>query len=183
MGDSKVDLTEETKEQAAEALDKQTDGGKPQEPAGDSKDPAKEAKSDDLDTWKAESRKWESRAKANRDELDKMKAERDRLAQDTADRDKDLEKITTLEATNQDLQDKNKTLLKEAVAALKGVPAHRITGETREELEADADKFLAELTEAPKRGYVPTAGQGGEQPTSSIESGRERAREKARAKA
>lgn len=123
--------------------------------------------SDRLDEWKAASRKWEDRAKANKTELDSLTAERTR----------DLERITTLETENAALKDTQVSLLREAVASIKGVPAHRITGATREELEADADKFLEELNQSPRRGYVPTSGQGGEQPISSVMSGRERARE------
>ena len=145
------------------------EGAKPSPPVEGAKPPAQDTppapaapapSNDDLDSWKAQSRKWEERAKANLAEVNRL----------TAERDAHLQQVATTEAEKD-------ALLKEVVAALKGVPAARISGSTRAELEADADRFLEELKDFPARGYVPTAGQGGEAPQVSVVTGRERARE------
>lgn len=136
------------------------EGAKPPAPDTPPAPAAPTPSNDDLDSWKAQSRKWEERAKANLAEVNRL----------TAERDAHLQQVAAAEA-------EKATLLKEAVAALKGVPAARITGSTRSELEADADRFLEELKNFPTRGYVPTAGQGGEAPQVSVVTGRERARE------
>lgn len=78
-----------------------------------------------------------------------------------------------------ELAESKQTILRMQVAHAKGVPAHRIAGGTREELEADADKLLNEFQDrAPQGGaHIPESGTGGEQPTGgSLQSGRERAR-------
>lgn len=144
------------------------EGATPPAPAPHPAPPAPTPSNGDLDIWKAQSRKWEERAKANLADVNRL----------TAERDAHLQQVATAEA-------EKAALLKEAVAALKGVPAARITGSTRDELEADADRFLEELKNFPARGYVPTAGQGGEATQASVVTGRERAREalgKARAR-
>lgn len=164
MTESTATLTEETTSAVNEATAARanSESGKPEENTVEAGNQAS-----DLDAWKAASRKWEDRAKANKTELDQVKAERER----------DLERVTALEAENTSLKEDLSQMLRETVAAIKGVPANRITGTTREELEADADKFLDELRTTPQRGYVPTAGQGGDQTAVSVVTGRERARE------
>lgn len=166
MTDSTATLTEETKSAVNEATatGANTESGKLED---NGTEVASQAGASDLDAWKSASRKWEDRAKANKTELDQVKAERER----------DLERVTALEAENQSLKEAQAQMLRETVAAIKGVPANRITGSTREELEADADRFLNELQGFRQRAYVPTSGQGGEQVVSSVVTGRERARE------
>ncbi|WP_054953084.1 hypothetical protein [Flaviflexus massiliensis] len=164
MTESTATLTEETTSaiNEATAAGANSESGKPEENTVEAGNQAS-----DLDAWKAASRKWEDRAKANKAELEQV----------TADRAKDLERITSLEAELSALRESQADMLRETVAAVKGVPAHRITGSTREELEADAEKFLEELKTTRPLGYVPTAGTGGESSVASVVSGRERARE------
>lgn len=128
------------------------------------------ASDSDLEYWKTASRRWEERSKANRDALTALKTEREKDLEQISSLQDELKQVAALQAANAEL-------LREAVAAAKGVPAHRIVGETREELEADADRFLQELNMAPLRGVVPSSGTGGEQPVVSVMTGRERARE------
>lgn len=75
--------------------------------------------------------------------------------------------------------EKDKQILKLKVAGDKRVPAHRINGETEEELVADADRYLTELqgqTGGNGAAHIPESGTGGEQPrTGTLQSGRERA--------
>lgn len=165
-------LTPKDAGKAPEEPGSTTEPGEDPEPNGEGETPdesetSQEPTSSEVDEWKAFSRQWEDRAKARKSELDAL----------TVERSKDLEKITALETENAALKAGQADLLRESVAAIKGVPAHRIVGTTREELEADADKFLTEINARPGRGYVPTSGTGGDQPVSSVTSGRERARE------
>lgn len=65
------------------------------------------------------------------------------------------------------------------VASAKGVRLRYLVGDTREELEASADEFLADARSASKVGVVPTQGTGDSAPrASSFEAGAQRAREK-----
>lgn len=126
--------------------------------------PAQEGKNvDDGEDWKANSRKWEDRAKANRQRVADLETE---LSEANS-------RIAQLETQ---ISERESTLLRTEVAAAKGVPAHRITGTTREELEADADKFLTEVGSHKRYGYVPSAGTGREMDGTSVSAGRERAR-------
>lgn len=126
--------------------------------------------------WQAHAKTWETRAKANLAELNELKVE---LGETRTELDqlKQVQQGDAEKAELETLRAENHALLKEAVAASKGVPAHRITGATREELEADADKFLEEVGPQLRRGFVPTSGQGGEAGVSNVATGRERARE------
>lgn len=93
--------------------------------------------------WKAEARKWESRAKEN------LKSAR--ANEDAAKRLADLEESQKTEA--QKAQDRLEAAEKRAaelelkatraeVAAAKGVPAELLSGSTQEELEAWADRLI-----------------------------------------
>lgn len=98
---------------------------------------------DDTD-WKAEARKWESRAKEN---LAKAKQHEDaarRLAE-LEERDKtETQKLQDkLAAAEKRAKDAEAALLRHQVAAEKNVPADLLTGGSREELEAAADKLIA----------------------------------------
>jgi len=85
--------------------------------------------------WKAESRKWEARAKENKTALDELTGKF--TAADT-ERTQLAEKLQTYE------QEQQRAALLSEVAAAKGVPASVLRGSTKEELEAHADT-LAEL--------------------------------------
>lgn len=93
--------------------------------------------------WKAEARKWEDRAKAN-------KAELDAAAQAVADSQKTAEQKAAdamADATTARLD-----ALRFKVALDKGLPATlaaRLTGSTKEEFEADADTLMALIPQAP----------------------------------
>jgi hypothetical protein len=49
-----------------------------------------------------------------------------------------------------ELESERFNTVRTAVASAKGVPAHRISGSTVEELESSADDYLAEVTELSK---------------------------------
>jgi hypothetical protein len=93
--------------------------------------------------WKAESRKWESRAKAAKADSDaaakwrdyekSLKPEQERLAEELAQA-----KTEAIEASVK--------LLKYEIANQKGIPGDAVdllAGQTREDLEASADKLVS----------------------------------------
>lgn len=100
--------------------------------------------------WKAESRKWETRAKENKakaDQFDQLQESQKTEAQRQAD---------ALQQAQREAADAKSALLRYEVGAAKGVPANligRLQGATREELEADADALLAAF---PAGGATPT---------------------------
>lgn len=81
------------------------------------------------------SRKWESRSKANKAALDELTAKHELTAAERS------ELATKLEAYE---SEKERATLVSEVATAEGVPAAALRGNTREELEAHA-KVLAEL--------------------------------------
>lgn len=81
------------------------------------------------------SRKWESRSKANKAALDELTAKHELTAAEKAEL---ATKLETYEA------EKDRATLVSEVATAEGVPAAALRGNTREELEAHA-KVLAEL--------------------------------------
>lgn len=87
--------------------------------------------------WKAESRKWEERAKANKsaaDELAEIKEANKTAEQKAADR------LAAAETKAAELELK---AAKAEVAAEKGVPLALISGADRAEMEASADALIA----------------------------------------
>lgn len=91
--------------------------------------PAEEAPAQETD-WRAEARKWEQRAKSNKDAADRIatiEAEKAQLA----------EKVTAYET-----KEKRAQLVSE-VSQEAGVPAEVLRGNTREELEAHAEVLKA----------------------------------------
>lgn len=94
---------------------------------------------DDTD-WKEQARKWEARAKENN-------AAKKRLDELEEAAKTDLEKATSrAEAAEKRAAELEALGLRREVAEAKGLPlaaAARLTGETREELEADADQLAA----------------------------------------
>jgi hypothetical protein len=108
--------------------------------------------------WKSKAREWEKRAKENKaaaDRLSEMEESSKTEAQKLADR---AAKAET------ELNELRLASLRSDVALEKGLTAaqaRRLIGETREELEADADLFLADLGETGKpRAPRPDANQG-----------------------
>lgn len=130
-------------------------------PAETEAGPAKET------DWKAEARKWETRAKENLGRATQNEEAAKRLA--------DLEEANKTEA--QKVADRLAAAEKRAaelevkaaraeVAAAKGVPVELLSGSTRDELEAAADaliKFKGDSStrlHVPVEGKAPTAGGG-----------------------
>jgi hypothetical protein len=96
--------------------------------------------------WKAEARKWERRAKANGAEARKNADAANRL-KETEDADRsEVEKLTARVATAEKRAvEAEAKALKAEIAQEKGLTAgqaKRLHGETREDIEADADELL-----------------------------------------
>lgn len=104
------------------------------------------ADNDDAIDWKAESRKWEARAKENKDAAEKLQQLEDAKKSEL---EKSTERASRLEA---DLGAMEARLMRAEIALEKGLTlkqAARLVGATREELAADADEMLTELRPAP----------------------------------
>lgn len=86
--------------------------------------------------WKAEARKWETRAKENTAAAKRL-AEIEEASKTEAERQAD--RLAQLQAENARLQAE---ALRSQVAASKGVPADLLAGSTEEELNAAADRLL-----------------------------------------
>lgn len=108
--------------------------------------------------WKSKAREWERRAKENKAAADRLaeieeasKSEAQRLAERAEKAEREL---TALQSAS----------VRAEVALEKGLTpsqAKRLIGDTREELEADADQLLADLGEANKpRAPRPDPNQG-----------------------
>lgn len=102
-----------------------TEAPKPAEPAQETTD------------WKAESRKWESRAKENT-------AAAQRLAEIEEEKKTDEQKVTDrIAAAEKRAADLETQVIRAEVAAAKGIPAELLHGGTKEQLEAEADALIA----------------------------------------
>lgn len=134
---------------------------------------AEAEKPDELATWKGHARKHEDRAKALATELEAAKAE-------LAEASKGAGRVGELEAAVSAAEKRaERAEVAADVASAKGVRLRYLVGDTREELEASADEFLADARSASKVGVVPTQGTGESAPrASSYEAGAQRAREK-----
>lgn len=119
--------------------------------------------------WKAEARKWEARAKENREKAEQFDAFQESQKteqQKLADR---------LAAAEKSATDQASLLMRYEVAAKKGIPlaaAARLQGATAEELEADADKLLELIGERDKPRTPrpdPTQGRGNNRSLSTAE--------------
>jgi hypothetical protein len=94
----------------------------------------------EIKKWKDLGQKWEARAKASKAEIDKVKAE-------AASANKsDMDKLTaTVQQLSADLAEERRKSMVAEIAAAKGLSpaqAKRLTGSTRDELEADADDIV-----------------------------------------
>lgn len=138
-----------------------------------------EAEKPDID-WKSMSRKHEDRAKAVSAELEALKANAEALKGKLAEASKGAGRIGELEAAVSAAEKRaERAEVAAEVASVKGVKLRYLVGDTREELEASADEFLADARSASKVGVVPTQGTGESAPrASSYEAGAQRAREK-----
>lgn len=122
--------------------------------------PAQEPESQEID-WKAESRKWEQRAKdANKrvKELEPFEAKARELEESSkSELEKAQERADTAERALAETQSK---AVRAEVSAAKGVPADLLSGDSKEALEASADAILAFRDSTARKGnYVPSEGR------------------------
>lgn len=132
---------------------------------------AKEADTE-IEKWKALSRKNEDRAKENADAADELKKLKEVSLSDQQKREAaekaNADKLAELEKR---ANEADARALRAEVASVKGLSetqAKRLTGSTREELEADADDLLSSFkpTEGSKPAGKPTESlNGGGDPT------------------
>lgn len=100
----------------------------------------------------------EAKKYADYSDLKAKAAKLDQLEAETAEANKSWEeRYKSLEST---VAKKDLEILRVQVAAAKGVPANRINGTTREELEADADELLTLISkqEEAKKPKLPSSG-------------------------
>jgi hypothetical protein len=114
--------------------------------------------------WKAEARKWESRAKENLTAAKANESAAKRLAQiEEAQKTEAQKAQERLDAAEKRAAELELRSIRAEVSAAKGVPANLLSGSTQEELEAAADALLAFRGEQqPQRLHVP--GEGGAPP-------------------
>lgn len=110
--------------------------------------------------WKAEARKWESRAKSNLAEAKANEGAAQRLAEIEEAQKTEAQKVQErLEAAEKRAAELELKAARAEVAAEKGIPANLLTGSTREELEASADALIAfKGAQEPQRLVVPNEG-------------------------
>lgn len=116
----------------------------PAPPAKPEDAPEPEPKVDEID-WKAKAREWEKRAKENKSAADKL-AEIEEASKTEAQKAADR-----LAAAEKSAADATVALARLEVALDKGLTpsqAKRLVGNTREELEADADELLKDIGDA-----------------------------------
>lgn len=138
-------MREETdEEKAAREAAEAAEGGEGEGDEKDEKD-TPEALRRDRDHWKAESRKWEGRAKENKAAADELKTLKQ--SQLTDQQKADAARQEAEKAAN----DSKIEAARLRVAIRKGLnetQAKRLVGTTEEELEADADELLKTFTPA-----------------------------------
>lgn len=135
-----------TEGQAGEA---ETNDLQVQESAGADTHPAQET------DWKAQARRWEERAKANKARADRLEADLGKAQATSTDLDKALARISKLEEHNKQLE--HSALVAE-VAAAKNVEPSLLAGSTRQELEAHAERLLAWRGASPASAAAPSLG-------------------------
>lgn len=111
--------------------------------------------------WKAEARKWESRAKENLASAKANEGAAKRLAEIEESQKTEAQKAQErLEAAEKRAAELELKAARAEVAAEKGVPANLLTGSTREDLEASAEALIAfRGTQEPPRLHVPGEGR------------------------
>lgn len=155
----------------------------PKPGTGDTTDPATppsgqqpgtgEPAADDVKAWKERARLWEQRAKENSSAADKLRELEDK---DKSEIQRATEKATAAEAKAAEAE---RRALRAEVAlekGLTGVLARRLQGDTREDIERDADELLAELggsgdkEKQPKPAAKPVESlRGGTDPTGDVD--------------
>lgn len=118
--------------------------------------------------WKAESRKWEARAKENLTAAKANEGAAQRLAEiEEAQKTEAQKAQDALTKARNELAETRLKATRAEVAAAKGVPVDLLSGSSQDELEASADALLAFRGEPAKGPVVP--GQG-KQPEAAPES-------------
>ncbi|MEW2011401.1 hypothetical protein AB0300_18220 [Microbacterium sp. NPDC078814] len=110
--------------------------------------------------WKAEARKWESRAKQNLADAKANEGAAQRLAEiEEAQKTEAQKAQERLEAAEKRAAELELRAARAEVAATKGVPANLLSGSTQEELEASADALLAFRGEQQQKLIIPNEGK------------------------
>lgn len=110
--------------------------------------------------WKAEARKWESRAKENLAAAKANETAAQRLAEIEESQKTEAQKVQeALEQAQRELAETRLQAARAEVAASKGVPVDLLSGGTREELEAAADALIAFRGEPAKGPVIPGQGK------------------------
>jgi hypothetical protein len=120
--------------------------------SGAGQPPAQEDPTD----WKAEARKWEARAKENRDAVDKL-AEREKAELTEVERARREAEEAKAEAAKYRQRDQI-AQWKAEVSTATGVPAGALAGSTLEELQAHAEVLKPLIGTGPKGPVVPAEG-------------------------
>lgn len=100
--------------------------------------------------WKAEARKWENRAKAAKSDLEDAAKWREYEASQKSEHEKLADQLAEAQAL---ASEANAKLARYEIASLKGIPTEALdllTGSSREDLEAQADKLLLLIAEQSK---------------------------------
>jgi len=126
---------------------------------------ADSAGTDESTDWKAKAREWEKRAKQNMARISELEPKATQFEALQAASQTDLERAQAqAEALQQELASTQRQALIASVALDKGLPANlarRLQGETREDLEADAEELLAQFgTTSTTRAPAPDRSQG-----------------------
>lgn len=120
--------------------------------------------------WKAESRKWEERSKANRAELEAVRSQLDELRGEQAKRSDAAERAAKAEAEVERMRaELERSALVSRVAESRGVPASLLHGDDEAELEASADALMA-FARSASPAYPADSGSGGAAAPMSVES-------------
>lgn len=129
-------------------------------PQGDAQETTGEQEQAAETDWKAEARKWESRAKENLRNARANEGAAQRLAELEESQKTEAQKAQErLEAAEKRAAELESKATRAEVAAAKGVPASLLTGNTVEELEASADALIAFKGEQAKSLIVPDQGK------------------------
>lgn len=138
-------------------VDNEAPQGAPEATSEKSQEQEPEQKTTD---WKAEARKWESRAKENLTVAKANEGAAKRLAEfeesQKTEAQKSQERLEAAEKRAAELESK---ATRAEVAAAKGVPVALLSGSTQEELEAAADALIAFKGEQPTGPVIPNQGK------------------------
>jgi len=115
--------------------------------------------------WKAKAREWEAKSKANHKRIQELEPKASQFDALEAASKTDLERAQAqAEALQRELASTQRQALVASVALDRGLPANlarRLQGESREDLEADADELLSQFgTTSTTRAPAPDRSQG-----------------------